>query len=179
MDTIITSIAFYIISFLIIIGALGVVFNKAIVNSALMLFLSFISIAALYILLNSDFLAVSQILIYSVGIAILMLFAVMLTNPKAEQTTLYKRPRLILSTIVAFYVFLLLVKVVLENKFSLSTISSTVSEVILKEGTSGIIGKELLSTYVLPFEMVSILLLAAIIGAVVLARRNPDKYDTE
>lgn len=179
MSNIVVAIAFYIIAFICLVGAIGVVFNKKIVHSAAMLFLSFFGIAGLYVLLNADFVAMSQILIYSVGIAIIIIFAIMLTNPQSEQESIFKRPRTFISLICSFLVLVTFFLAIFINPFQYKCPSNLTINRLINEGTSGIIGKALFTDYVLPFEIISILLLVAIIGAALLARRTPENINEE
>jgi len=179
MEDILVTIAFYVLAIFCIAGAMGVVFNKTIVNSALLLLLTFLSIAGLFLLLNSDFVAMAQILVYSVGIAIIIIFAIMLTNPASKQETLFKRPRAIISLITCFFLAFSFFMVIFTEPFLRQTPSNLTVERIAHEGTSGIIGKTLFTHYVLPFEIVSILILVAIVGAVLLARRKREELEEE
>jgi NADH-quinone oxidoreductase subunit J len=179
MEDILVTIAFYVLAIICFIGAMGVVFNKTIVNSALLLLLTFLGIAGLFLLLNSDFVAMAQILIYSVGISIIVIFAIMLTVPEAKQESILKRPRGIISFITCMLLLLVLFLAILSNNFMLQLPNKLTIQRLLNEGTAGIIGKSMFSTYVLPFEIVSVLLLVAIVGAVILARRKAEVYDEE
>lgn len=179
MENILITIAFYFLAFISIISAIGVVFNKKIVNSGLMLLLSFLAIAGLYVLLNADFIAMAQILIYTVGIAIIVVFAIMLTNPSSIQESIFKRPRAIIALLVSFFTLILMFLAIFSDPFTRSLPGGFTREVLKFEGTSSIIGKALFTVYVLPFEIISILLLVAIVGAVLLARRNIEVVDKE
>ncbi|MEW5819287.1 MAG: NADH-quinone oxidoreductase subunit J [Cyanobacteriota bacterium] len=179
MKEIIITISFYILAFLSLLGAMGVVFNKKIVNSGLMLLLCFLSIAGLFLLLNADFVAMAQILVYSVGIAIIVIFAIMLTNPNSTQADIFKRPRSIISLISCFFLMILMFMAIFADPFIRMLPSGLTTQRLIEAGTSGIIGKALFTVYVLPFEIISILLLVAIIGAVLLARRDIEKIEEE
>lgn len=179
MNSILVTISFYILAIICVVGAMGVVFSKKIVNSALMLFLAFACIAGLFILLNSDFVAMAQILIYSVGIAIIVIFAIMLTNPNSEQNNLLKRPRAIISLLSCFGLTVLIFISIFNNPFLYQIRENITVQKLIKEGSSGIIADVMFNVYVLPFEIISILLLIAIIGAVVLARRTAETHNEE
>lgn len=179
MVDILVTIAFYVLAFICIMATIGVVFNKSIVNSGLLLLLTFLGIAGLFILLNSDFVAMAQILIYGVGIAIIVIFAIMLTDPKAEQEQQLKRPRAVISIFTCFLLMVLMFLAIFADPFLRQIPSNLTLQRLLNEGTSGIIGKALFTVYVLPFEIISVLLLVAIVGAVILARRKVESLNEE
>ena len=179
MTDVIVAISFYFLAFICIIGAIGVVFNKNIVNSGLMLLLTFFSVAGLYLLLNADFIAMAQILIYTVGIAIIVIFAIMLTDPSARQEGFLKRPRAFIAAIASFALLVLLFMSILIDPFLRQEMTNATKICLEQSGTSAIIGKGLFTVYVLPFEIISIVLLIAIIGAIILARRNVEPAKEE
>jgi len=156
---------FYLLSFVIIISALLVVTLKNIFHSALFLILTLFCVAGIYILLHAEFLAAVQVLIYVGAVAVLMIFAIMLTS----QLTSVKIKQSNEQVVVAFFIcaaFLM---------SALGSIPGTVWRIVdspLPEKNVLTIGKYLMTDFVLPFEVVSILLLAAMIGAIVLARRE-------
>ncbi len=156
---------FYLLAFVIIIASMLVVTLKNIFHSALFLILTLFAVAGIYILLNAEFLAAVQVLIYVGAVAVLMIFAIMLTSQMASVTIKQSNEQVV----VAFFIcagFLL---------SGLGSIPGTVWRVVetaLPEKNALTIGKYLMTEYVLPFEVVSILLLAAMIGAIVLARRE-------
>jgi NADH-quinone oxidoreductase subunit J len=132
-------------------------------HAVLFLILSFIGIAGLYITLSADFLAVVQVLVYAGAIAVLMIFAVMLT-PRSDRNNaenLLQGPALLLAGLfLAGVVF-----VVIETDWREATRGSF-------DTTAAAIGEALLSPFVLPFEIASVLLVAAMIGAIVLVQEE-------
>ncbi|NJK29401.1 MAG: NADH-quinone oxidoreductase subunit J [Acaryochloris sp. RU_4_1] len=148
-------------------AALGVVLFENIVYSAFTLGGLFISIAGLYILLNADFVSAAQILIYVGAVNVLILFAIMLVNKKEDFKPLPRRwIRKVSTAFVALALFALLATMVLQTHWPVDlTLQPPVSSVEL-------IGEHFFSDYLLPFELASILLLMALVGAVVLARRE-------
>ena len=181
---IIYNLFFFAIAGILIISALGVVFLPRIVYSAVSMIVAFLSVAGVFVLLNADFLAISQIIIYAVGITIVMIFAIMLTGKLSDKKTwIAIAPRTLFAFAIsgAFFVTILFA---ITNGFSFlkrkselflaSTPSPQTIETLQTEGTTGIIGNALLTKYVLPFEILSLLLLAAIIGAVVIAKKDRD-----
>ncbi|BAQ60934.1 NAD(P)H-quinone oxidoreductase chain J [Geminocystis sp. NIES-3708] len=149
-------------------AALGVVLLDNIVYSAFLLGGVFISISGLYLLLNADFVAAAQILVYVGAVNVLILFAIMLVN-KTENFQQVKGRwiRKIATGLVCLGLFALLSTMVLVTPWQLSTISPSVIE-----NTIVMIGKHFFSDYLLPFEIASVLLLMAMVGAIILARRD-------
>lgn len=179
MKDIIVIISFYALALISLVGGIGVVFNKSMVNSGLMLLMTFLSIAGLYVLLNADFIAIAQILVYTVGIAIIVIFAIMLTNPNYKQEPVYKRPRALISLVSCFLLMIFMFLGILTDPFIRELPNNLTVQRLINEGTSAIIGKALFTVYVLPFEIISVLLLVAIIGAALLARRNIETVEKE
>jgi NADH-quinone oxidoreductase subunit J len=159
-------LVFYVFAFITIVSAFIVVFSKNIIYSAFSLLFTFFGVAGLYVLLQADFLAVTQILIYVGGILVLMLFGVMLTNKvinvEMKTGTLQTIPALILVAIVAG---------TLAGLFY-STWRNAGASMISLPPTTTTLGEMLMTGYLLPFEVASIVLLVALIGAAFTARRN-------
>lgn len=163
------SIAFFVFSALTLGGGLGVVTSRNLIHGALYLIVSLFGGAGLFILLSAPFLAAVQILVYIGAIAILIIFAVMLTRSMTRLGELYNR-QWWLSALVALGFFILLVIGVIVPVFG-SMDPSTVSPDV---ATTMDLGIALVdgNQYVLPFEVASLLLTAAMIGAIVIARDN-------
>jgi NADH-quinone oxidoreductase subunit J len=160
-----TQAIFYILAAFTIWAGAVVVLGKNIVRAAVALIFSFCGIAALFVLLEADFLAAVQVLIYVGGITILLLFAIMLTSRISSRTTRVINDQVFLSALAGLGILTGLVYA------SLKGIGPMASPPTLPE-TTPFLGKALLTTYVLPFEVVSILLLAAMVGAIILARKE-------
>jgi len=142
-------------------AALGVVIVRDLIRALVLLITSFLGVAGLYITLSADFVAVAQVLIYAGAISILLIFAIMLT-PRAGRDnaeTFLQIPGLLLAGLVAFTI----------GFISLQTDWTNAERGGFDE-TASAIGEALLSKYVLPFEMASVLLLVAMLGAIVLVR---------
>lgn len=157
-------IIFTIFFALTIIGALGAVFLKNVFYNALCLIVSLFGVAAIFIYLNSEFLAVMEIIIYVGGISIAIIFAIMLSRPmfqKYERRAPLKLGRAaLLSALFGAGIWLTLKKtnwplVSLEGDYSIRAL-----------------GKSLLSVNILPFEVISVILLVAIIGALVISNKQ-------
>jgi NAD(P)H-quinone oxidoreductase subunit 6 len=149
-------------------AALGVVLLSNIVYSAFLLAGVLISIAGIYILLNADFVAAAQILIYVGAINVLIIFAIMLVNKREDFTAIPRRwIRQGATALVCLGLFALLGTMVLVTPWALDATSPAVVENTMVE-----IGKHFFSDFLLPFELASVLLLMAMVGAIILARRD-------
>ena len=170
-------VSFGILAVMMLVTALGVVLLSNIVHSAFLLAGVFLSISGLYILLNADFVAAAQILIYVGAVNVLILFAIMLVNKREDFSELPKRwLRQGATAIVCVGLFALLGTVVLVTPWSLNTTSPAVVE-----NTVIALGEHFFSDYLLPFELASVLLLMAMVGAIILARRDliPDVVESD
>ena len=160
-------ICFIILSTVIVIGSLGVVLLANIVYSAFLWGGVFMAVAGLYLLLNASFVAAAQVLVYVGAVNVLILFAIMLVN---KQENLQPVPglqlRKFLSGGVCAGLLILLFRVVLTTPWALP------GPVSIGEEATERIGEHLFTDYLLPFELASVLLLMAMIGAIVLARRD-------
>ena len=161
-------ICFSILSLIIIIGSLGVVLLESIVYSAFLLGGVFMSVAGLYLLLNASFVAAAQVLVYVGAINVLILFAIMLVNKKEDLKPIkYLNSRKLISSTICITLLSLLVRGDLSNSWLIADPKLSIGE----ESTIRL-GEHLFSDYLLPFEVASVLLLMAMIGAIVLARRD-------
>ena len=163
----ITQWMFGILSFLAIMFALMVVFSRNPVHSVLYLVLTFFAIAGHYILLNAQFLAVVHIVVYAGAIMVLFLFVIMLLNLN-DETEPIKNNLLRAAAVLAFGTLL----VTLVGALKGATIPAPVDR---GYGTIGLIdrlGQTLFSDFLLPFEISSILLLAAMVGAILLGKKE-------
>jgi NAD(P)H-quinone oxidoreductase subunit 6 len=170
-------VSFAILSVLVIVAALGVVLLSNIVYSAFLLGGVFISISGIYILLNADFVAAAQVLIYVGAVNVLILFAIMLVNKQEDFSSLPRRwVRQGATALVCGGIFALLSTMILITPWSIDTTSSAMIDNTIVE-----IGKHFFSDFLLPFELASILLLMAMVGAIILARRDliPDTVTTQ
>jgi NAD(P)H-quinone oxidoreductase subunit 6 len=154
---------FYFLAALAVVGACLVAFSRSIVHSAFSLLGTFVGVAGLYALLSADLVAIIQLMVYVGGVLILILFAVMLTarveEGKGSNPTVGRIPGLLAMLAVAGLLVTTAVKA-----FGPRTVVDVDSPT-----TVGPIGNLLLSKYVLPFEAISVLLLAVLLGAVTIA----------
>ena len=148
------------------IAAIRVVTAKNIVHAALYLVVVLAGVAALYILLAAEFTAVVQVLVYNGAIVVLFLFGIMLTRAPIGATSDLDNDQRGLAVVVALFLFGVL-GAVLDDAYG-STKLATDSTI----QRSADVGDSIFRDYVIPFEIISILLLAALIGAVVIARRD-------
>jgi NADH-quinone oxidoreductase subunit J len=147
-------------------SAVAVVTARNVVHAALYLVVSLLSVAGVYLLLGAEFVAWVQILIYVGAIVILFLFGLMLTKAPIGRDTLDNQQRW-LGALVGVGVFAGLVFLIQE---AFPVQDAQAFETF--QGTTEMVGESIFRTYVLPFEAVSFLLLAALIGAIVLARKD-------
>ncbi len=154
---------FYLFATIIVVSATMVDFARSIIYSAFSLLFTLFGISAMYVYLNADFLAVTQIVVYVGGILILLLFGVMLTNKITQERLLTDVFNLIPSLIIMLAIMgTLLYTFLYHAKWQPGEPrTSTVVEPI---------GYELITNYLLPFEIVSILLFVAMIGAAYISR---------
>lgn len=158
---------FGVLSFLAILFSLMVVFSRSPVNSVLYLIMSFFSISGIYLLLDAQFLAIVNIVVYAGAIMVLFLFVIMLMN--LNQDT--EPQRTLLTKIIAGIIggmFLLVLTSALKSSAPLDKTFYGASGVGLIQN----LGKVLFTDFLFPFEIVSVLLLAAMVGAVMMGKKN-------
>ncbi len=165
MDISIGTIIFYLVAALIVVSAAVVVFSSNIVYSAFSLVGTFGGVAGIYVLLGADFVAAVQILIYVGGIVVIILFAIMLTHRIADVQVTNRSVGKIPALIVTGLLITLLVSTILDSSW-------TKADKVGYDPTTAQIGELFLKDYLLPFELASIVLLIALIGAVVLSRKE-------
>jgi NADH-quinone oxidoreductase subunit J len=167
------AIAFYVIAACILGFAVLVVSTKDTVHSVLFLVLDFLFVASLYVLLGAPFLAVIQVLVYAGGIVVLYLFVVMLVNlkrpPEAHQDP-HRRSRLGFG--LSAVVLLELVVIGVYQTVRPVTTTAVPAPAMPVTGNTEQVGWLLYTSYLIPFEIASMLLLVAMIGAIVLAKRE-------
>jgi NADH-quinone oxidoreductase subunit J len=167
-SSLIVDVVFWIVSFVAIVSAVVVVQSKDLFKSALFLILSFFAIAALFVLLRAEFIAVVQVLIYVGAISVLIVFAILMTRDTqiANKPNKLKIPGLI---IVGFILGTFFLSISGTYWVTLPENGPQNVENVFSNTTSWI-GRMLLRDFVLAFEAASVLLLAAIIGALVIVR---------
>ena len=160
-------VLFYIFAVIAVFAAFLVITFRNPINSALSMVVCFFSLAALYVLLSAHLIAVLQILVYAGAIMVLVLFVIMLMNLREWQL---KWGKFTWPKVIGFILAgLLLVEGI---SFLKGVKGHTAPELSEGFGTVEAVGTKLFSTYLLPFEMVSVLLLIGMIGAVVLTKKK-------
>ncbi len=168
-----STVVFYILSILILGGGLLAVIVRNIFRAAIFLLFALIGIAGLYFYMNYEFIAAIQIVVYVGGIVVLIIFSIFLTHESGGDM---KRPaigRVVFAALATGFAFALTMSLIYKQQF-IPTINPAL------EPSVGNIGMQMLSTtehgYILPFEVVSMLLLASMIGCIVIAMKikSPD-----
>ncbi len=166
------AIAFYTLAVLILGLGVAVVTTPKTVHSVVFLVLNFLCVAILYVVLRAEFLAVIQVLVYAGGIVVLYLFVVMLVNlkraPEAHEDP-RRLARLGLGLSGAVLLELAGIAVYSYDRLTPASAAAAASPV---EGNTEELGWLLYTDYLIPFEVASVLLLVAMVGAIVLARRE-------
>lgn len=164
-------ILFFVLAGLTLLSGILTVVSKNPIHSILYLIITFFSISGHYILLNAQFLAVVNIIVYAGAIMVLFLFVVMLMNLNKEDKS-FSKPFIIFSgAIVSLLFFALTVGIFLQSDVKEN------NQTLLGEGSIGLtenLGSVLYSDYVIPFELASILFMGAMIGAVLLSKKTDD-----
>lgn len=158
-----TYVAFFVLSAIALIGAFLAVTLRNLVRAALGLILSFMGVAGIYFVLEAEFVAIVQVIIYIGAISVLILFAIMLTRGLMTSAASTQNSQWIGAAFVGVLMFAVLFFVAITTNWPLAQ-PHTISDLIPQ------LGADLVTTYLLPFEAVSLLLLAALIGAIVIAR---------
>lgn len=166
----ITQILFWFLSALALFGAIGVVASKNPIYSILSLIVVFFAISGHYVLMNAQFLAIVNLIVYAGAIMVLFLFVVMLMNLNADAEPV-KNMYMKIAGLIAGLSLMIVIIAALSSSQTMGT--------ELRPGTSvGLIenlGKTLFTQYVVPFEISSVLFLSAMIGAVIIGKKDPVK----
>jgi NADH-quinone oxidoreductase subunit J len=157
---------FYIFAIITLVSASIVVFSRNIVHAAFALLFAFFGIAGIYVFLLADFIAVTQLLIYVGGILVLILFGVMLTSRQVKVDSKIGSMHLIPAILITAAVAQMLISAFWSTGWKMT---ASLTE---PEKTASQIGELLLTRYLLPFEIASVLLLVALLGATMIARRE-------
>lgn len=166
----ISSVFFAFVTLVAIVSAMLVVTCKNPINSALSLVMTFFCLATYYAMLNAPFMAAIQIIVYAGAIMVLIIFTIMLLNIRVDANKKGTH-QVALGTITGIVTLLLAGLFLTRGKVS-QPVGDITSEIINRVGHTELIGTVMFTEYLLPFEVTSILLLAAIVGAVILAKRK-------
>ena len=159
------NVAFWAIAVVMIVAGFQVVTSTNVVRAALSLVIVLAGVAAQYILLAAEFTAVVQVLVYIGAVVVLFLFGIMLTRARIGHESDLDNANRLPAFVVAIALFALLIAL-LRDAFAGAHIN------VAAPTTTGEVGDAIFSTYLVPFEVASVLLLAALVGAIVLARRD-------
>lgn len=169
----ITQIIFSVLSALTLFGALGTILSKNPIHSVIYLIMTFFSLSAHYILMNAQFLAAVNIIVYAGAIMVLFLFVIMFLNMKEEADELKKNSTIIAATIVGGTIGVILMAMFRQSVVEPVNPMGFDSQIGMIES----LGSVLYRDYVLPFELVSILFLVAMVGAVMLGSKTKGERD--
>jgi NADH-quinone oxidoreductase subunit J len=159
---------FFVFALLAISGAIFMISYTKVVHMVVSLALTFISLAGLYVLLQAEFVAIVQVLIYAGAISILMIFGIMLTKHKGEEVPAHRPLHNFLLIIGSVAMLGMLFYAIQTADFPQATTFNP------GEDNTAEIGKLLFSAHVIPFELMSVLLTVALIGAIVIAKREDE-----
>lgn len=162
------ALAFYLFAGVALLSAIGIVVSKNIVRTALCLLGTLGGVAALYFLLHANLLAVIQLIVYAGGTLVLIIFGVMLTSKSPWVGYQSTRGQAVGATIVAILLVVGMLSVILSVDWSQGSVGVLETSPLVAD-----VGKSLLTDYLVPFEVASVLLLVVMIGAAYLAR--PEK----
>jgi len=166
-NNLLAQIVFYAFAATTVGSAAVVVFARSLIRSAFALLFTFFGVAGLYAFLGADFLAATQMVIYVGGILVLLLFGVMLTHKLYDMNLKSETYQFWPALIVVLAVFAVLATVMLRTRWHTGSGAAAAP-------TTAAIGELLMKDYILPFEVASILLLIALIGAAMIVRRRSE-----
>lgn len=160
---------FIALALLTVVPAIWVVFSPNIVHAGFALMFTLLGAAGLYAYMGADFIAVTQVMVYVGGVLVLVLFAVMMTRVPQTKKKRYGIDRYVPAAVFAVATFGLLYKVItsVDWKAAASPAEPTIAE----------IGTNIMTSYIFPFEYVSLVLLAAMIGAAIIVRESRDRNE--
>jgi len=157
------AIVFGILSAVILGFALAMVFSKNLVHSAIYMVVAFVGVAGIYLMLSADFLAAVQLLVYVGAISVLLVFGVMLTRRGDIAASNLFNKSILSGAVVSLALFVILGRLIFTGEWSISSLS-------VPDSTVGPIADLMMNVYVIPFETAAILLLAAMVGAIIVAK---------
>lgn len=161
---------FIVVAAVAVISSLLVISCKNPVNSALSLVMTFFCLATFYVMLDAPFMAATQVIVYAGAIMVLIIFVIMLLNLRAE-TAKRGSHGVLAGSVIGLFVLFQTVWFLIKGSATGAT-GPMDKAMIVQVGHVELIGKALFTQFLLPFEITSILLLAAIVGAVILAKKK-------
>jgi NADH-quinone oxidoreductase subunit J len=156
-------IVFYVIAAVTVVGGLGTVFSRSIIHAALFLILALLSVAGIFVLMAADFLAVVQVLVYGGAVTILILFSMMLTRVR-DLPAAPDGPQKPIALVAAIAFAVTSIAAIASTEFRGKS-EEEITVIPFEE-----IGTALFTTWAIPFEIASLVLMVALIGAIILAR---------
>ncbi|MFA5504309.1 MAG: NADH-quinone oxidoreductase subunit J [Vulcanimicrobiota bacterium] len=157
---------FYTVALVIIVPALAVVLSENLFHAGLSMIVSFLGIAAVYLMLSAPFVAAMQVLVYAGAIAVILLFAFMLTHdimqPQRQSAKFQQTAAGAVCLILAGFM----------GRVALSSNWGDLNRQATEGVPLGVLGKSFLTDYLVPFELISLLLLMTLVGAIVIARKE-------
>ncbi len=167
-------ILFYVFGALSIAGALCILFTKNILYAAFSLFVTFLGVAALYVLAGADFLAIVQIIIYVGGVLVLLIFGIMLTSKTTDRYLSSPMHNQFIGLLAGAGLLAIFILIILQADFSsMQWIKEAqAQQQTISSSTVPNIGISLMTDFVLPFELAGILLMVALLGAAYIAGRK-------
>lgn len=174
-------VLFYVMGFTALASALVVAASKNLVRSVFMFFVTLFALAGLYVFALADFVAVTQIVIYVGGVLVLMLFAFMLSNKETLNNLQNKDSKFITINnmaallVAALFLIILVNAIIKAQPDNIDWIQRSLRNGTSRTDNMGNIGVNLMTRYLLPFEVISIVLMMALIGSVHLSRKEEHK----
>jgi len=162
-------VTFYVLAAIAVVSALLVITRRNPVHSAIFLIVTLLSVAGLYLQLQAEFLAAVQIILYIGGVMVLFLFVILLVN---LEVTVRQEPFNRMWWIAGVAALVLLAELAITYYLGRQAFATPVVSAAALQPNTELIGRTLYQTYMLPFEMASLLLLVAMVGAVIMARRR-------
>ena len=170
-------IAFYVVAVVMLLTAFCCVAVKNILQSAVFLIFSFVTTAILYLLMHAEFIALAQVMVYVGGVVIFVVFTILLTSHLGEDTFTTKMPRIFTAFALSIAFVFVMVKCILPTPdIANGIVNSPANYSSLQNFALRLLGYDQ-NGFVIPFEIVSVLLLMTLICAITVARRS--KEDTE
>ena len=174
MNATVPDILFYVFAATVVFCAVRVVTVPHIFRAALYLAGALGVLGAMYLLLHAEFVAIVQVLVYVGAVVILIIFAVMLTAQLGDAAVAQTNKLNLPGALVALAVFGLLVPILYHQDWGSLEPAKAAEPALNASSNIQAIGRSLMSTYVFPFELVAMVLLTALVGAVVIARKDPE-----
>ncbi|ANQ48526.2 hypothetical protein MY04_1149 [Flammeovirga sp. MY04] len=163
-------IIFYFLITVIFVSSVALFFTKKVIYNAAYLLFSLLSVAGLFVITASDFLAITQVMIYIGGVLVLLLFGIMYTKNKNEEGVVSGSKRILLGIVLGIAVFSILTMAILEEK--VITITDVPDQSIVS-----VLGDQFMTNHIFSFELTAVLLLVVLIGAVFITTKAEKTID--